>query len=493
MLFNSYEFIFLFVPICLIGFYILQRHRHDGWVYWLSACSLFFYGYWDFRYLPIIVASILINYAIAKYMTDKKSKPALIGGLAFNLTLLFYFKYFNFFIDTTNMMGTDWQWYHIVLPIGISFFTFQQIAFLVDTYRDRKIAFTFPRYVFFVSFFPQLIAGPIVHHAEISGQIDKRRKHLQNFAIGFSIFAIGLFKKVVIADTMAITATGVFGYAEAGGEPTLMEAWYGALAYSLQIYFDFSAYSDMAIGLGKMFGLRLPQNFASPYKATSIADFWRRWHITLSRFLKDYLYIPLGGNRRGSQKVNLMVTMLLGGLWHGASFNFLFWGGLHGIYLVINHGYTKLSKSVKFLVLPKFIAWGITMLAVVFAWVPFRAVNLEGTMNVWKGMVGMHGIQVPPSLKMLGLKTGEMLKDVTPENGALIAALIGICVVMPNTAQIMRRYLAALTTPGYPATFEGSKKLYWRPTLLWGVVITGAFWLAVLKLSDPTEFLYFQF
>jgi len=348
MLFNSYQFIFLFLPITLLGFHLLGKEGYNRTaIAWLVGASLFFYGWWNPAYLALILFSIVFNYGVGVSLgyapNSPKKKSVLFLGVASNLGLLGYYKYANFFIENINVItGAEIVLDQIILPLAISFFTFQQIAYLVDVYRDKVKEHNFLHYCLFVTFFPQLIAGPIVHHKEMLPQFAQaityrlRAKHL---AVGFTIFVIGLFKKVVLADGIAVYATPVFEIAEFNVALTFFEAWGGALAYSFQLYFDFSGYSDMAIGIARMFGIRLPLNFNSPYKAISIIDFWRRWHLTLSRFFRDYVYIPLGGQRKGEIRrlVNLAITMLLGGLWHGAGWTFVFWGGLHGLFLVINH------------------------------------------------------------------------------------------------------------------------------------------------------------
>lgn len=308
-------------------------------------------------------------------------KKSLLGAaITANLLLLAYYKYANFFVSSLSS-AAGWESINldIILPIGISFFTFTQVAFLVDTYQGKVKEYNFAHYLLFVTYFPHLIAGPVLHHKEMMPQFADKKTYLpsaDNFAIGLSIFVIGLSKKVLIADNIAPLANPVF---EINAHPALVESWFGALAYAMQLYFDFSGYSDMAIGLSRLFGVRLPLNFNSPYKAENIIDFWRRWHMTLSRFLRDYLYIPLGGNRNGSfaRFRNLFITMLLGGLWHGAGWTFVIWGGLHGIYLGINHGWhflqEKLGLSASQSLRSKIVARSITFLAVLVAWVFFRA------------------------------------------------------------------------------------------------------------------------
>jgi D-alanyl-lipoteichoic acid acyltransferase DltB (MBOAT superfamily) len=309
MLFNSYEFIFGFFPLVFLGFLVLARAGMPALVQvWLVGCSLFFYGWWNYKYLALILASILFNYFVGLVISHSRNHTRrlwLVLGVCFNLGLLGFFKYADFFISTTNIIfGRDFNLLHVILPLAISFFTFQQIAYLVDRYQDiafeREISFL--EYTLFVAFFPQLIAGPIVHHSQVIPQFRRPefgRFRLDNMSIGVTIFFFGLFKKVVIADRFGEWATPAFSMVDGGEVLSMQEAWLGAMAYTFQLYFDFSGYSDMAIGLGRIFGIRLPANFFSPYKADSIIEFWRRWHMTLSRFLRDYLYFPLGGNRKG--------------------------------------------------------------------------------------------------------------------------------------------------------------------------------------------------
>ncbi len=428
--------------------------------------------------------------------------------------MLGYFKYANFFVDNLNaLVGSSLTLETIILPLAISFFTFQQITYLVDAYRGETREYHFLHYALFVTFFPQLIAGPIVHHREMLPQFARDtlyRLKAEHLAVGITIFTVGLFKKVVLADGIAIYATPVFEAAEAGVVLTLFEAWGGALAYSLQLYFDFSGYSDMAIGLARMFGIRLPLNFNSPYKASSIIDFWRRWHITLSRFLRDYLYIPLGGGRKGEARriTNLMITMLLGGLWHGAGWTFVLWGGLHGVYLVINHGWRRLFPVNQSGRLRKSFGWLLTMLVVVVAWVPFRAESMEGAMQMLTAMVGGNGLSLSEQLtgKLGGVEQWLISQGVVFHgmfsNGAFgdpkaglgwIFVLILFSTLLPNTQQWMRRYRPAFETYHGEITRLRVRWMEWRPTSAWGWVTALMLSLAILGLSQVTEFLYFQF
>ncbi|MGD1911300.1 MAG: MBOAT family O-acyltransferase, partial [Rivularia sp. (in: cyanobacteria)] len=309
MLFNSLEFIFLYLPITLSIFFGIGKFGNYRFaIVFLVAASLSFYGWWNPPYLLLLIFSLIFNYFIGSALSEKLKiklgkKLLLTLGIIVNLALIGYFKYANFFVSTVgDLLGRNFNLENIILPLAISFFTFQQIAYLVDAYKGETKEYNLLDYCLFVTFFPQLIAGPIVHHKEVMPQFEDKstyRFNPENMAVGITIFSLGLFKKVIFADNIAAYATPVFTAASQGRAPTLVEAWVGALAYTLQLYFDFSGYSDMAIGIARMFGIKLPINFNSPYKAISISDFWRRWHITLSNFLRDYLYIPLGGSRKG--------------------------------------------------------------------------------------------------------------------------------------------------------------------------------------------------
>ena len=380
--------------------------------------------------------------------------------------------------------------------MAISFFTFQQITYLVDSYKGETKEYSFLNYCLFVTFFPQLIAGPIVHHREVMPQFaDKStyRFNPENLVVGLTIFILGLFKKVVFADTIATFATPVFDAAAHGASINFLTAWGGALAYSLQLYFDFSGYTDMAIGTARMFGIKLPLNFNSPYKASSIIDFWRRWHMTLSSFLRDYLYIPLGGNRKGKQRrnLNLMITMLLGGLWHGAGWNFIFWGGLHGIYLIINHQWQTLTKflgydSKKSSWWVKALSILVTFLAIAVSWVFFRAADMNAAIAILQGMVGKNG-------GIFYYESGLV------KTYLLSLALLAIAWFTPNTQQWLEKYQPALDTKVRMLNWSWFdslwQKLYWRPNRIFGFVLGSAIFLIVkIALQAPqSEFLYFDF
>jgi alginate O-acetyltransferase complex protein AlgI len=497
MLFNSFEFLFAFLPATLAIFFLLGRYAERNLaIGFLSVASAFFYAWWNPVYIWLILAEVVFSFLIGRQLERQDlAEPARRGlivlSIAVILVVLGYFKYTLFLLDIVNhAAGTDWDIGLIILPLGISFHTFQQIAYLVDAYRRRAKHYSFLDYCLFVTFFPQLIAGPIVHHYEAIPQIKEPgmvRARRINLIVGLSIFGVGLFKKTVIADSLAQIATPVFNAAALGVEPTLAEAWLAALAYSLQLYFDFSAYSDMAVGLARMFNIRLPANFYSPYKAINIADFWRRWHMTLSRFLRDYLYIPLGGNRRGRarQIANLLITMLLGGLWHGAGWTFIIWGALHGLFLVIHRLWSELAAT-RGLKMPKPIAWVSTMLAVVIAWVYFRAADIDSAHAILAGMFGGNG---------LSLKTPNI--SGLPADGIpilLAAAIIAICA--PNVIEIFGRYGATLKLVTLTKRRLGryERLLQWRPTMPWAIYtgLLAAIGMVAI-LGWQSEFLYFQF
>lgn len=394
MLFSSYQFIFFFLPITFLLYYFLLGKRLVlGAKALLVFASLFFYAWWNVAYLPIILVSILFNYTVGRMLGSKddgscvSKKALLLVGITANLLLLCYFKYVDFFISNINaLFDISLTNLNLLLPLAISFFTFQQIAYLVDSYEGQTSEYDFLSYTLFVTFFPQLIAGPIVHHKEMMPQFVSKFNLIRNYrniAAGLFIFSIGLFKKLVIADTFAKWANYGFDQAET---LTFVEGWVTSLSYTFQLYYDFSGYTDMAIGSALLFNIRLPINFNSPYKSLDIQDFWRRWHITLSRFLRDYIYIPLGGNRKGQSRMygNLFATFLLGGLWHGAGWTFVFWGALHGGALVLHRIWKNLGFTMN-----KVLAWFITFNFVNIAWVFFRAREWEDALKVLQSMMNV--------------------------------------------------------------------------------------------------------
>ena len=474
----------------MIGYFLLSKWRlTQVAIVWLLAASLFFYGHWKVSYLLQLLISIAGNFGCGRAISFAQprstiAKILLCLGVCFNLGILGYYKYATFFVESINHFFSDrLPVPSIILPLAISFYSFTQIAYLVDSYRGetKHFSYNFTFYSLFVVFFPQLIAGPILRHNELIPQFDRLRNFAfshKNMAMGVTLFTLGLAKKVLIADNLSPWVAPVFDHASDVG---FLEAWVGALSYTLQLYFDFSGYSDMAIGLGQMFNLQLPINFNSPYKATSIIDFWRRWHITLSRFLRDYLYIPLGGNRLGEERryINLMITMLLGGLWHGAGWTYVVWGGMHGVFLVINHGWRKLNIS-----LPKVLGWAITFLSIIISWVIFRAHTLNDGIEISQAMLGMKGVtllnefqQFLSWLTILGVKFESWQEfDYLPLNHkqsllTLILLLLG-AVFLPNTQQIMQNF----------------KPTLWRIALISGTAV-----FSLLSLNQVSEFLYFQF
>lgn len=497
MLFNSFPFLFGFLPLALSGYFLLRaRGFPHGALAFLGGMSLLFYSWWDWRFLPLLMISILFNYGVGCLLSrhrqpSRSDRWLLAGRIAIDLSLLAYFKYANFFLATANsVFDLQLPFAAIVLPLGISFFTFTQIAWLVDAFRKEVRDTDFTRYLLFVTFFPHLIAGPVLHHAEIMPQFRKARvaRWPVNFSVGFTLFCIGLFKKTVLADNLAEFATPVFVATQHGELLGTKAAWGGALAYTLQLYFDFSAYSDMAIGLALLFGVRFPTNFNSPYQADSIIDFWRRWHMTLSRFLRDYLYIPLGGGHCGRlQRLrNLMLTMLLGGLWHGAGWTFVIWGGLHGVFLVINHLWRDVRhRAARPAPIPAWVAQllsrALTFLAVVVAWVFFRADSAQGALTILRAMVGLGA---PGASDPLFAGSSEIRWLVA---GLL---LVHCC---PNALQILHRFRPALETYGGEIAPPSRSWLAWQPSLRWGIVTALAGVAGILNLTRVSEFLYFQF
>jgi alginate O-acetyltransferase complex protein AlgI len=514
VLFNSYEFLFLFLPVTLIGLYLLARTSPKLAAGWLALASLVFYSVKIHEYIFLLLGSILFNFYLGTLLSRQAQqagglgkRPTLTFGVAVNLAVLFYYKYTSFFIKSLNGLDLHLTVPDIILPIGISFYTFTQIAFLVDCYRGQVKEYRFVNYVLFVTFFPHLIAGPILHHKEMMPQFDKPgayRFSWQNMAVGLMILAIGLFKKAVLADGIAPHANLVFSTADAGtAVPDFFQAWGGALAYTLQLYFDFSGYSDMAIGLSRFCGVSLPINFNSPYKSLSIIDFWRRWHMTLSRFLRDYLYIALGGNRKGPNRrhVNLFLTMLLGGLWHGAGWTFVVWGALHGGYLMVNHAWRVMTPSWnKSTRLYQGFAWFVTFVAVVIAWVFFRAQTFSGAWLVLKGMLGFNGVTLPAAFAGMFGSLWNVLQSLGVEmslgggsqfvlNYLWIIALLPVALLLPNTQTFMRKWEHALEQPAA----DSSTSWAWQPSLKWSVACGVLLVLGLLSLAQVTSFLYFQF
>lgn len=515
---------FLFLPICLSGYLVLlSKSQQIFAIVWLVLCSFFFYGWWNPTYLILIVFSMIFNFSVGNILSRQNrnfSKGLILWfGIAINLSLLAYFKYANFFVDQLNLIAElSFNVERIILPLAISFFTFQQIAFLVDSSRGMVREVHFLHYSLFVTFFPQLIAGPIVHHKDMLPQFfnsEESKLFTKNLVIGLSIFSIGFLKKTVIADGIAPYADIVFDTTEMGGNPSMLVAWGGALAYTMQLYFDFSGYSDMAIGIARMFGIVLPLNFYSPYKAINISEFWRRWHITLSHFLRDYVYIALGGNKKGafSRYKNLFLTMFLGGIWHGAGWNFVLWGALHGFYLIIHQLWSGFTSSWSIPIpssIKKCTAWAITFGAVVVGWVFFRAVSFESAITILQGMFGMNGVSIPNAVMVRIGALGDLLRTfgITTYlgggsnfifNWAWIAFLTPLAIMLPSTQDIFCKYNGSLSRYSFEnkAAFWPGYKFFrrfeWRQNIFWALLISLFFVLGALTLSQVSEFLYFQF
>lgn len=490
MLFNSPEYIFLFFPVvALLYFFLNGMKRWSAASIWLVIASLFFYGYWNPKYIILIVSSISFNFLLGESLQKNNRRFMLVIGIAFNLGLLAYYKYANFIVDNLNLLlAAPIHLEKIELPLAISFFTFLQIAYLVDCYQCKVKETSFVHYALFVTYFPHLIAGPLVHHQELMPEFSvARNKQIRwdNIFRGLCIFAIGLFKKVFIADAFAEWARMGFDSTTPLG---FVDAWGASLSYTLQLYFDFSGYSDMAIGASTILNIKLPINFNSPYKALDIQDFWRRWHMTLSRWLREYLYIPLGGNRNGSffTGVNLAITFLLGGLWHGASWNFVIWGVLHGFAVMVH----RIWRAVG-LRLPRSLAWLVTFMYVNLAWVFFRAKTLPDSLRMLEAMTNISSFSISAAFAntfnyLFSFSFIPLVSRGTPLElpvTALLYLLIffPLCLLAPNTYEIDQRL---------------AQKDF-RPTLLWCLwiaILAGVPLYQILFMSFRiSEFIYFNF
>lgn len=513
MLFNSYVFLLCFLPITWIVFFLVGKWSHVGAAFFLFLASLFFYGWWNPAYVGLLLLSSAFNYgvslAILRSHTAPLQKSWLTFGVIGDLAVLCYFKYFAFLL---GIFGLTPPAHAVSLPLGISFFTFTQIAFIVDTYRRQAALTTAVHYGLFVTYFPHLIAGPLLHHKQIIPQFNSEKMYspnLENVAIGLTIFVLGLAKKVLIADGLAPYVDKVFNPAN-GPLLDMGEAWLGVLGYTMQIYFDFSGYSDMAIGISRMFNVTLPANFYSPYQSRNIIDFWRRWHITLSNFLKDYLYISLGGNRKGvfRRYINLFITMLLGGLWHGAGWTFIIWGGLHGLMLMVNHWWRELVERLGISDVTqtrpmRFLAWALTFFCVVMCWIFFRAPTFEAANNIIRAMFGAHGASLPLYMKVffgeqpahgwlryLGFSTNSFVDEIF---GAYLGVAMFIALCMPCIIHIMRDVTPALGLPKLRAGEGFFPNMRWRPTARTAAILGLLTIVLMLLLERPSVFLYFQF
>lgn len=488
MLFNSYIFIFLFLPIALAGYYGFNYFRLYRYAnIFLIGMSLWFYGYFNAKYLLIICGSVLINFLISRGMEflsrRQRIKRLLLAlGVCGNIAVIFYFKYYNFFLENVNTaLKKSFELQNIVLPLGISFFTFQQISYLVDSYRGEGTKeYTFDEYTLFVTFFPQLIAGPIVLHSEVIPQFkNQKNRNLipQNFSKGMYEFALGLFKKVIIADTFGRAAAYGFGSVDTLSS---MEALVVSFSYTFQIFFDFSGYCDMATGIGYMFNIELPQNFNSPYKAASIIEFWDRWHMSLTRFLKTYVYIPLGGNRKGRIRtyINVMIVYLVSGIWHGANWTFILWGALHGFFSCLNRMFKK--QWVK---LSEVTRWAVTFMIVNILWIIFRADSVSSAILFIKKIFHLSDFSIRQELNDCFQLTEF---KVAAEELSFLNYL---------SSQITGFYLWLFILGGFfiVLNFRNSREAEFKPTV--GKALTVVFFMlwSVVSLAGISTFLYFDF
>lgn len=516
MLFSTWQFILGFLPVALAVFFLIPAQWRTARKIWLTFASLFFYGYWKVEYVPLLLISLGFNFTIAEWLTLCRRKPAarhiLFAGVAVNILLLSYYKYAGFLMETLGVVvAQEFTRFDIILPLAISFFTFTQIGYLVDVSRDPKLHYRFLDYALFVVFFPHLIAGPIVRHWEVIPQYAERdlRANRTDIGVGVAMFLTGLFKKVILADNAAVYANLIYGSAESGAHLDWFGAWFGTLAYAMQIYFDFSGYSDMAIGLARMFSIKFPCNFDSPYQAANIVQFWQRWHVTLTRFLREYVYIPLGGNRLGAdrQAFNVMVTFFLSGLWHGAGWTFVIWGLLHGFYLVSAHQWARLRQHCGW----EFPHWTyksacvlVTFIAVMISWVYFRSPNFTVANDVLVSMTGARGLTmsvhvIDPSnpLGLLLTAAGvEFVPDVTgigktlfQEALIVVFGLLLLAWTAPNSQQLLQRYGPLFETTIRPTRWEIA--LNWK----WGVAFGVLMFFVVRShyTAVPSPFLYFNF
>lgn len=507
MLFNSDAFLFEFLPIVLIGFFLLKRFATPRSVQiWLVLASFVFYASAGWQLLPPLVFSILLNFAGGRALSrraaqGRETRLLLACGIVADLALLGWFKYADFVFANLGALGLASKPLGIALPLGISFYTFTQIAFLIDAARGEAKEYDLPRYALFVTFFPHLIAGPIIHHKEMMPQLEPARlteRKLEFLPQAFMLFAIGLTKKVLIADNFAALASPVFNAAAAHSPPDLITAWGAMLSYTFQIYFDFSGYSDMALALALMFGVRLPMNFLSPYKSASIVEFWRRWHMTLSRFLRDYLYFPLGGNRKGRARryVNLMLVMTIGGFWHGAGWTFVLWGALHGLYLLVNHAWRSFRGGLD---LSPWTARALTFLCVAFAWVLFRSDSFDTARSMYAGLFGLNGTSLSADLlglfgihrgvDVLGWTISPLWNGQDAQWRSIVLCALGFLLVwaFPNSMELSGFAPAPATT--------GARRLQFGLHARFAVATAGLLFLctSIINSGAVSEFIYYRF
>lgn len=543
MLFNSTEFLFVFLPVTLAGFYLLGPISRNSAIRWLILVSLLFYAWWRPVNVLIIAPSIVINYIVARILlrlndsngSPSVSKVVLLLGISFNVVFLGVFKYTDFVSGTINdVFGANLVLRHIILPLGISFITFQKIAFLIDIQAGRVRSVTFQDYCTFVLFFPQLIAGPIVHYREMMPQFHavSCRFDKENFAVGLTLLSLGLFKKIIFADQIALLVSPLYQQAATEGGTSFLMAWMAAIGFTLQIYFDFSAYSDMALGLARFFGIRLPQNFDSPLRASSIIDFWLRWHMTLTRFLTAYIYNPLqlwltrrrlakgqrgfgGPNSQVGAFLSLLMfptilTMFLSGVWHGAGYGFIVFGLLHGLYLTINHGWRVVAAKLwpdrrSYVRVMKPVGWVLTFASVAAAMVFFRSPTMMSAIDIVKGLIGLNGVALPQALVdqpgplhavLHGLGVVAATSWSVGDFSRLaiwIFVLMVVALGFPNTMRILSHYEPALGVKPRPTTSGIERFLEWNPSLPWAIMVSGIAAIAVVSIRGPSEFLYWQF
>ena len=522
MVFNSYEFIFVFLPVVVVIFFAVGRASRAWALRWVIVASLFFYALWRPLNVLIIAPSVLINFLLARVLqrlgkegNRRAARVVLLLGIAFNVAFLGYFKYSNFLVGAINdAFGTQMVLARIILPLGISFITFQKIAFLIDVHAGRIESFTLQDYCLFVLFFPQLVAGPIVHYREVMPQFHAMscRFDRDNVSVALTLFAFGLFKKVLIADRILLLVRPIYGQAASGSSIAFLPAWVAAVGFTLQIYFDFSGYTDMALGIARMFGVQLPPNFDSPLRASSIIDFWVRWHMTLTRFLTAYIYNPLAlwltrrraargrsgfAGRKGPVAfIELLMfptllTMLVCGIWHGAGYTFIVWGVLHGFYLTVNHAWRLLAPKLwhdklryeRFMRPAGFI---ITFTCVAASMIIFRSANMKAALDLFKGMLGLHGI----GFSGFGSDMGIGLKAAA----FWIAGPAFIALLCPNSLEILSRYEPALVWKPRPHDGATARtRLLWAPSLAWALAVSMIATIAILYLGGQSEFLYWQF
>lgn len=489
MLFNSLEFIFCFLPITAIIYFVLLKYDWQLLAkIWLVVASLFFYNWWNPKYTPILIFSIIFNFVIVRAVNSRYAKSnrrklfLLTCGIGINLVILIYFKYMGFFIENVNsLLHTQIDVIKFILPLGISFFTFQQITYLIDSYRDKTAEYDFLNYALFVSFFPQLIAGPIVHHKEIIPQFyDLRTKIInnKNIVLGVFLFLLGLFKKTVLADTFSTYVANGYNIET---HLSVMEGWIVSLGYTFQLYFDFSGYTDMALGSAKIFNIELPLNFNSPYKSTSIKEFWRNWHITLSRFLRDYIYIPLGGGQSCQSNQyniyrNLMITFLLGGLWHGASWMFVLWGALHGVALCLHRVWNKFKIT-----LPNWICTLITFMFINITWIFFRAENMTQAKKILLAMVNIFDFSIPRTY-------GYKFKFF---NGEQVNTYQDIIILFPLAVFLV--FMCKNSTTFISSISIHSKKKAILTAILFSLIFLYIVIGKLLDTHNTSEFIYFNF